>query len=99
MSASKSLHKRELENSPAKKISREIVSVSTDVDDTIVKAVLDALALAEQQETFNTSILAAVKEAMDSVVVPQLVVLKVHIKQANEAVHNGKGGTLEQSRE
>lgn len=85
MSASKSLRKRELENSPAK-ISREIVSVSTDVDGTIVKAV--RLALAEQEETFNTSILAAVKEAMDSVVVPQLVDLKVQIKQANEAVRN-----------
>lgn len=59
---------------------------STDLDCAILKAV--RLALAEQQEKFDASILAAVKAAMDSVVVPQLADLQVQIKQANEAVHN-----------
>lgn len=89
MSPSKSLHNRELEISPGKKILSEIVSVSTNVDGAIDKAV--RLALAKQQETFNTSILAAVTKAMDSVVVPHLVNLKVQIKQANKAVHNVMG--------
>lgn len=80
------LGKRGLEKSPEKKKPKETVSVSSDLDSAILKAV--RLALADQQQHFDASILSAVKAAMDSVVVPQLTDLKVQIKQANDAVQN-----------
>uniref|UniRef100_A0A9J7ZM48 LINE-1 type transposase domain-containing 1 n=1 Tax=Cyprinus carpio carpio TaxID=630221 RepID=A0A9J7ZM48_CYPCA len=85
MSSSKSATKRECTNSPIKKRPKEILGLSTEeLDDAILRAVKQALT--EQQQHFDKAVQAAVKGAVDNLVIPQLTDLKCQVKQANESV-------------
>lgn len=85
MLSSKFATKRESTNSPIKKRPKEIVSVSSEeLNDAILRAVKQALT--EQQHHFDKAVQAAIKGAVDNLVIPQLTDLKCQVKQVNESV-------------
>ncbi|GLD67632.1 uncharacterized protein AKAME5_001896800 [Lates japonicus] len=71
--------------SPEKKRITETTLISKDdLDVAILKGV--SKALQEQQQNFYASVALAVKDALESVLIPQLTSLKDEISSANEAI-------------
>ncbi len=69
-SAEKWDRKRETERSPMKKKFRDATISREDLDDAIANSI--KLALEEQQSTLNSVVNSAVRDAMDSVLIPEL---------------------------
>ncbi len=68
--ADKGNRKREIEQSPMKKKFRDSTISREDLDDAIANSI--KLALKEQQSTLNSVVNSAVRDAMDSVLIPAL---------------------------
>ncbi|KAJ8352211.1 hypothetical protein SKAU_G00236870 [Synaphobranchus kaupii] len=76
--------KREVEQSPIKKKFKDSSLSREDLDDAITGGI--RLALQEQQRTLDAAVTSAVKEAVNSILIPQLRSIKVDIEQTNEYV-------------
>ncbi len=82
--ADKGDRKREIEQSPMKKKFRDSAISSEDLDDAIANRI--ELAFKEQQSTLNLVVNSAVRDAMDSMLVPALRELREHIQATNKSV-------------
>ncbi len=82
--ADKGDRKREIEQSPMKKKFRDSAISSEDLDDAIANRT--ELAFKEQQSTLNSVVNSAVRDAMDSVLIPALRELREDIQATNESV-------------
>ncbi len=76
--------KREIEQSPMKKKFRDSTISREDLDDAIANSI--KLALKEQQSTLNLIVNSAVRDAMDSVLIPTLRELREDIQATNKSV-------------
>ncbi|KAJ8353645.1 hypothetical protein SKAU_G00212120 [Synaphobranchus kaupii] len=76
--------KREVEQSPIKQKFKDSSLSREDLDDAITGGI--RLALQEQQRTLDAAVTSAVKEAVNSILIPQLRSIKVDIEQTNEYV-------------
>ncbi len=83
-SADKGDRKREIEQSPIKKIFKDSTISGENLDDAIANSV--KLALKEQQSTLNLAIASAVRDAVDSVLIPALRELCEDIQTTNKSV-------------
>ncbi len=83
-SAEKGDRKREIEQSPMKKKFKDSTISREDLDDAIANGV--KLALKEQQSTLNSVMASAVRDAMDSVLIPALRELHEDIQATNKSV-------------
>ncbi len=83
-SADKWDRKRETERSPMKKKFRDATISREDLDDAIASSI--KLALKEQQSTLNSVVNSAVRNAMDSVLIPELRKLREDIQATNKSV-------------
>ncbi len=81
--ADKGDRKREIEQSPMKKKFRDSAISREDLDDTIASGI--ELAFKEQQSTLNSVVNSAVRDAMDSVLIPALRELR-DIQATNKSV-------------
>ncbi len=81
--ADKGDRKREIEQSPMKKKFRDFPSPE-DLDDAIASRI--ELAFKEQQSTLNSVVNSAVRDAMDSVLIPALRELREDIQVTNKSV-------------
>ncbi len=82
--ADKGDRKREIEQSPMKKKFKDSTISREDLDDAIVNSI--KLALKEQQSTLNSVVNSAVRDAMDSVLIPALRELREDIQATNKSV-------------
>ncbi len=82
--ADKGDRKREIEQSPMKKKFRDTAISREDLDDAIASGI--ELALKEQQSTLNSVVNSAVRDAMDSVLIPALRELREDIQATNKSV-------------
>ncbi len=82
--ADKGDRKREIEQSPMKKKFRDSAISREDFDDAIASG--NELALKEQQSTLNSVVNSAVRDAMDSVLIPALRELREDIQATNKSV-------------
>ncbi len=83
-SAEKGDRKRKIEQSPKKKKIKDSTISREDLDDTIANSI--KLALKEQQSTLNSVVNSAVRDAMDSVLIPALRELREDIQATNKSV-------------
>ncbi len=83
-SADKGDRKREIEQSPMKKKFKDSTSSREDLDDAIANSI--KLALKEQQSTLNSVVTSAVRDAVDSVLIPALHELREDIQATNKSV-------------
>ncbi len=83
-SADKGDHKREIEQSPMKKKFRDSTISRENLDDAIANGV--KLALKEQQSTLNSVVNSAVRDAMDSMLIPALRELREDIQVTDKSV-------------
>ncbi len=81
--ADKGDRKREIVQSPMKKKFRDSAISSEDLDDAIASRI--ELAFKEHQSTLNSVVNSAVRDAMDSVLIPALRGLREDIQATNEA--------------
>ncbi len=82
--ADKGDRKREIVQSPMKKKFRDSAISSEDLDDAIANRI--ELAFKEHQSTLNSVVNSAVRDAMDSVLIPALHGLREDIQATNESV-------------
>ncbi len=82
--ADKGDRKREIEQSPMKKKIRDSAISREELDDTIANCI--ELAFKEQQSTLNSVVNSAVRDAMDSVLIPALRALREDIQATNKSV-------------
>ncbi len=82
--ADKGDRKREIVQSPMKKKFRDSAISSEDLDDAIASRI--ELAFKEHQSTLNSVVNSAVRDAMDSVLIPTLRGLREDIQATNESV-------------
>ncbi len=82
--ADKGDRKREIEQSPMNKKFRDSTISGEDLDDAIANSI--KLALKEQQSTLNSVVNSAVRDAMDSVLIPALRELREDIQATNKSV-------------
>ncbi len=82
--ADKGDRKREIEQSPMKKKFRDSAISSEDLDDAIANRI--ELAFKEQQSTLNSVVNSAVRDAMDSMLIPALRELREDIQATNKSV-------------
>ncbi len=83
-SADKGDRKREIERSPMKKKFKDSTISREDLDGAIANGV--KLALKEQQSTLNSVMASAVRDAVDSVLIPALCELREDIQATNKSV-------------
>ncbi len=83
-SADKGDRKREIEQSPMKKKFKDSTISREDLDDAIANSI--KLALKEQQSTLNSVVTSAVRDAVDSVLIPALCELREDIQATNNFV-------------
>ncbi len=83
-SADKGDRKREIEQSPMKKKFRDSTISRENLDDAIANGV--KLALKEQQSTLNSVVNSAVRDAMDSMLIPALRELREDMQVTNKSV-------------
>ncbi len=83
-SAGKGDRKRETEQSPMKKKFRDSAISSEDLDDAIANGI--KLALKEQQSTVNLVVASAIRDAVDTVLIPVLRELRAEIQATNNSV-------------
>ncbi len=83
-SADKGDRKREIEQSPMKKKFKDSTISREDLDDTIANGI--KLALKDQKSTLNTGVASAVRDAVDSVLIPALRELREDIQASNKSV-------------
>ncbi len=76
--------KREIEQSPMKKKFRDSAISREDLEDAIASGI--ELALKERQSTLNSVVNSAVRDAMDSVLIPALRELREDIQATNKSV-------------
>lgn len=86
--SSKESRKREAEQSPQKKKFKDAIS-KEDLDAAIANGI--KLALQDQQSTLDAIVASAVKEAMDSILVPALRDLRTDLQKTNEAIKDISG--------
>ncbi len=82
--ADKGDRKREIEQSPMKKKFRDSAISSEDLDSAIASRI--ELAFKEHQSTLNSVVNSAVRDAMDSVLIPALCELREDILATNKSV-------------
>ncbi len=82
--ADKGDRKREIEQSPMKKKFRDSAISSEDLDNAIANRI--ELAFKEHQSTLNSVVNSAVRDAMDSVLIPALRELREDIQATNMSV-------------
>ncbi len=82
--ADKGDRKREIEQSPMKKKFRDSAISREDLDEAIANRI--ELAFKEQQSTLNSVVNSAVRDAMDSVLIPALCELREDIQATNKSV-------------
>ncbi len=82
--ADKGDRKREIEQSPMKKKFRDSAISREDLDEAIANRI--ELAFKEQQSTLNSVVNSAVRDAMDSVLIPALRELREDIQATNKSV-------------
>ncbi len=82
--ADKGDRKREIKQSPMKKKFRDSTISREDLDDAIANRI--KLALKKQQSTLNSVVNSAVRDAMDSVLIPALRELREDIQATNKSV-------------
>ncbi len=80
--ADKGDRKREIEQSPMKKKFRDSAISREDLDEAIANRI--ELAFKEQQSTLNSVVNSAVRDAMDSVLIPALCELREDIQATNK---------------
>ncbi len=90
--ADKGDRKREIVQSPMKKKFRDSAISSEDLDDAIASRI--ELAFKEHQSTLNLVVNSAVRDAMDSVLIPALRGLREDIQATNESVKELRVTTL-----
>ncbi len=83
-SADKGDRKREIEQSPMKKKLKHSTISREDLDDAIANSI--KLALKEQQSTLNSVMASAVRDAVDSVLIPALRKLREDIQATNKSI-------------
>ncbi len=83
-SAEKSDRKREIEQSPIKKKFKDSTISGENLDEAIANGV--KLALKEQQSTLNSVVNSAVRDVVDSVLIPALRELREDIQATNKSV-------------
>ncbi len=83
-SAEKGDRKREIEQSPKKKKIKDSTISRDDLDNAIANSI--QLVLKEQQSTLNLVVNSAVRDAMDSVLIPALRELREDIQVTNKSV-------------
>ncbi len=83
-SADKGDRKREIEQSPMKKKFKDSTIFRENLDDAIANGV--KLALKEQQSTLNLVVNSAVRDAMDSMLIPALSELREDMQATNKSV-------------
>ncbi len=83
--ADKGDRKREIEQSPMKEKFRDSAISREDLDDAIANRI--ELAFKEQQSTLNSVVNSAVRDAMDSVLIPALRELREDIQATNKSVN------------
>ncbi len=83
-SADKGDRKREIEQSPMKKKLKDSTISREDLDDAIANSI--KLALKEQQSTLNSVMASAVRDAVDSVLIPALRKLHEDIQANNKSI-------------
>ncbi len=83
-SADKGDRKREIKQSPMKKKFKDSTISREDLDDAIANGI--KLALEEQQSTLNLGVASAVRDAVDSVLIPALHELREDIQATNKSV-------------
>ncbi len=84
-SADKGDRKREIEQSPMKKKFKDSTISREDLDDAIANGI--KLALKDQQSTFlNSGVASAVRDAVDSVLIPALRELREDMQATNKSV-------------
>ncbi len=83
-SAEKGDRKREIEQSPMKKKLKDSTISRENLDDAIANSI--KLALKEQQSTLNSVVNSAVRDAMDSVLIPALRELREDRQATNKSV-------------
>ncbi len=83
-SADKGDRKREIEQSPMKKKINNSTISREDLDDAIANSI--KLAHKEQQSTLNSVVNSAVRDAMDSVLIPALPEMHEDIQVTNKSV-------------
>ncbi len=83
-SADKGDRKREIEQSPMKKKLKDSTISREDLDDAIANSIKQALK--EQQSTLNLVVASAVRDAVDSVLIPALRELREDIQATNNSV-------------
>ncbi len=84
ISAVKGDRKGEIEQSPKKKKFKDSTISRKDLDDAIANGI--KLALKEQQSTLDSVVASAVKDAVDSVLIPALRELRADIQATNNSV-------------
>ncbi len=84
-SADKGDRKREIEQSPMKKKFRDSTISRENLDEAIANGV--KLALKEQQSTLNSVVNSAVRDAMDSMLIPALRELREDMQVTNKSVN------------
>ncbi len=82
--ADKGDRKREIEQSPMKKKFRDSAISREDLDEAIANRI--ELAFKEHQNTLNSVVNSAVRDAMDSVLIPALRELREDIQATNKSV-------------
>ncbi len=83
-SADKGARKREIEQSPMKKKFRDSTISRENLDEAIANGV--KIALKEQQSTLNSVVNSAVKDAMESMLIPALRELREDMQATNKSV-------------
>ncbi len=83
-SAGKGDRKREIEQSPMKKKFKDPTISREDLDDAIANGI--KLALKEQQSTLDLVVASAVRDAVDTVLIPVLRDLRAEIQATNSSV-------------
>ncbi len=83
-SADKGDRKREIEQSPMKKKFKDSTISREDLNDNIANGI--KLALKDQQSTLNSGVASAVRDAVDSVLIPALRELREDIQATNKSV-------------
>ncbi len=83
-SADKGDRKREIKQSPMKKKIKDSTISREDLDDAIANGI--KLALKDQQSTLNSGVASAVRDALDSMLIPALRELREDIQATNNSV-------------
>lgn len=88
-SSTRDSRKREIAQSPLKKKFKDSSVTKEDLDEAIANGV--KLALQEQQKSLDSVVASAVREAMDSILIPALRDLRTDLQKTNEVVNNVSG--------